>query len=465
MFFRVRPWRPSSENDTTSGVPAPTLSPTPSLKRELGAWDLTAIGVNQVIGGAVFALPAALAASVGTWSPWLVGAVGFASMLIALTFAEVASRFDATGGSYLYTRAAFGRFAGFEVGWMMWFTRVASWAAVINVLVSSLAFYWPSAAAGLPRTTLITIIIAVLTLINVRGIRLSSFVVNLLTFGKLLPLSIFVIAGIFFVEWSRLHPGIAPGTADISTSGLLLIYAFGGYEIVPVPGGESRNPRHDVPFALIMTIAMVAVLMTLIQIVAVGTFPGLPSSKTPLADAAGMFLGPAGAAMITLAAVISTTGNNMGGAISGSRNLFALAEQGDLPRVFARLHDTYRTPVMAILVTSAMSLALALSGTFQTMATTSAISRLVLYLGTCASALRLRHRRFQPIVNPPTFVVPFGPVIPLTAIVIALTILAGASAVQLRNGALALLAGAVLYVIAVRAATRERTQPNPERTL
>jgi amino acid transporter len=155
----------------------------------------------------------------------------------------------------------------------------------------------------------------------------------------------------------------------------------------------------------------------------------------------------------------------MGGAISGSRNLFALAEQGDLPRVFARLHDTYRTPVMAILITSAMSLALALSGTFQTMATTSAISRLVLYLGTCASALRLRHRRFQPIVNPPTFVVPFGPVIPLTAIVIALTILAGASAVQLRNGALALLAGAVLYVIAVRAATRERTQPNPERTL
>jgi amino acid transporter len=422
----------------------------PSLKRELGAWDLTAIGVNQVIGGAVFALPAALAASVGAWSPWLAAAVGLASMLIALTFAEVASRFDATGGSYLYTRAAFGRFAGFEVGWMMWFTRVASWAAVINVLVTSLAFYWPSAAAGLTRTTLITTLIAVLTLINIRGIRLSSFVVNVLTFGKLLPLSIFVIAGIFFVEWVRLQPGTVPAGGALSTSGLLLIYAFGGYEIVPVPGGESRNPRHDVPFALITTIAIVAVLMTLIQIVAVGTLPGLSTSKTPLADAAAVFLGPAGAAMITFAAVVSATGNNMGGAISGSRNLFALAEQGDLPRVFARVHDTYRTPVMAILVTSAVSLALALSGTFQTMATTSAISRLVLYLGTCASALRLRHRRFHTIVNSPTFVVPLGPAIPVSAIVIALTILAGASAVQLRNGALALLVGAVLYAIAVR---------------
>ncbi len=135
--------------------------------------------------------------------------------------------------------------------------------------------------------------------------------------------------------------------------------------------------------------------MTLIQIVAVGTLPGLPASRTPLADAAAAFLGPAGAAMITVGAVISATGNNMGGAISGSRNLYALAEQGDLPRVFARVHASYRTPVIAILVTSAVALVLALSGTFQTMATASAVSRLVLYVGTCASTLRLRSRDFQ----------------------------------------------------------------------
>src|ERR1043165_1627764 len=104
------------------------------LRRELGRWDLTAIGVNQVIGAAVFALPATLAASVGGWSPMLIVAIGLASMTIALTFADVGSRFDGTGGPYLYARAPFGRFASFEVGWMLWFTRVASWAAVINVL-------------------------------------------------------------------------------------------------------------------------------------------------------------------------------------------------------------------------------------------------------------------------------------------------------------------------------------------
>ncbi len=423
------------------------LRSAPGLRRELGRWDLTAIGVNQVIGAAVFGLPAAVAANTGAWSPWMVGAIGFVSMLIALTFAEVASRFDGTGGAYLYTRAAFGRFAGFEVGWMLWFTRVASWAAVINVLVASLGFYWPPITAGAPRAALITSIIVILTAINVRGIRQSSFVVNVLTIGKLLPLAAFIVAGLWFIDWPRLAPGPAPTAANLSATGLLLIYAFGGYEVVPVPGGEARDARRDIPFALIMTILIVAVIMTLAQIVAVGTLPGLASSKTPLIDSAAAFLGTGGAAMMTIAVVISASGNNMGGALSGSRNLFALAEQRDLPALFARVHSAYRTPVNAILITSAVALTLALSGTFQSMATASAISRLVVYLGACASTLRLRHHRFGGVVNPPVFVVPLGPLIPTVAITIALVVLGGASWLQLRNGVLALAAGAVLFGI------------------
>jgi len=430
-----------------------------TLKRELGKWDLTAIGVNQVIGGAVFALPAALAANAGAWSPWMVAAVGVASMLIALSFAEVSSRFEGTGGPYLYTRAAFGRFPAFEVGWMMWFTRVASWASVINVLVSSLGFYWPSVTAGAPRTLLITSIIGVLAIINIRGIRQSSVVVNVLTVGKLVPLTIFIVAGIFFVEWPRLEPGAAPSLAQFSASGLLLIFALGGYEVVPVPAGETRNPRRDVPFALIMTIAIVTVLTTLVQVVAHGTLPGLASSRTPLADSAALFLGAAGAAMITMGAVFSTSGNNMGQALSGSRNLFALAEQGDLPHFFGRIHPAFRTPVNAILVTAGISLMLALSGTFQSMAQASAISRLLVYVATCASMLRLRNSRCSDVVKPAEFTVPFGPVIPVAAIAIALTILAGATSLQLRNGLAALAAGAVLYFVAV--ATHKRSIPNP----
>lgn len=439
-------------------MPSTEVQATPSLRRELGAWDLTAIGVNQVIGGAVFSLPSVIAANTGAWSPWIVGAIGIVSMLIALTFAEVASRFDGTGGPYLYTKAAFGRFAGFEVGWMLWFTRVASWAAVTNIVVASLGFYWTEITTGVPRAILITAIIVILAAINIRGIRQSSFVVNGLTIGKLLPLAIFIVTGLWFVDWSRLELGTIPSTTNLSASALLLIYTFGGYEIVPVPGGEARNPRRDIPFALVMTIVIVAAVITLAQVVAVGTLPGLSASKTPLADAAVVFLGAGGAAMITIGALISVTGASMGGALSGSRNLFALAEQGDLPALFGYVHPRFRTPVVAILITSGVTLTLALSGTFQSMATASAISRLVVYVGTCVSMLRLRSRRFAGAVNPPVFVVPLGATIPVAAIVIALAVLGGASSIQLRNGALALVAGAVLYVIAVHG--RRRSSPS-----
>ena len=427
-----------------------TQSADVTLRRDLGPWDLTAIGVNQVIGAAVYGLPSLIFANTGAWSPWMVGTTGIASMLIALTFAEVASRFEETGGAYLYARAAFGRFVGFEVGWMLWFTRVAAWAAVIHVLVSALGFYWPRITVGLPRTVVITSIIVILTAINIRGIRESSFVVNFLTVGKLLPLAIFITVGLWFVDWSRLRVGLFPSATNLSATGLLLIYAFGGYEIVPVPGGEARNPRRDIPFALIMTIIIVTAVMTMAQMVAVGTFLGLAASKTPLAEAAASFLGAGGAVMITIGAVISVTGTSMGGALSGSRNLFALAEQRDVPAFFARVHPRFRTPVIAILVTSGVTLALALTGTFQSMATASAISRLVVYLSACASALRLRNRRFDGVVNPPRFVVPFGSAIPIAAILIAVAVLGGASSAQLRNGVLALVGGAVLYAIAAR---------------
>ncbi len=431
---------PSGALDTGSAIP--------TLRRELGRWDLTAIGINQVIGAAIFAQPSLYAASVGAWSPWLVAGVGLASMLIALSFAEVGSRFEGTGGPYLYARTAFGRFAAFEVGWMMWFTRAASWAAVINALATALGFYAPSLTAGWPRAALITSITVVITLINVMGIRQSSAVLNLLTIGKLTPLALFILVGLFFVDGSRLVPSGTPTLGELSRTALLLIFAFGGYEVISVPAGEAKDPRREVPFAFIMTIVIVTILMTLVQVVALSTLPNLAASKTPLADASVLFIGGAGAALMTLGAVFSMTGNNMGQALSGSRNLFALAEQGDLPRPFGWVHPRFRTPVTAIVVTSAVSLTLALSGHYAALALASAVSRLLVYVATCASTLFLRSPRFQHVVKPATFVVPFGPVIPALAIVVALFILFNAQRAQLVAGAWALAAGAVLFGVA-----------------
>jgi len=439
-----------------SDVRTHPATPAPSLRRALGRWDLTAIGVNQVIGGAVFAMPASVAALSGRWSPLLVVLVGLASLMIAATFAEVSSRFDATGGSYLFTRAAFGRFAAFEVGWMMWFTRVAAWASVINVLVASLGFYWPAVTAGPIRAILLTAIIATLALINVLGIRQSAAVVNTLTVSKLLPLAIFIAVGLPSIEMSHIRPDTSLSLTQISATALLLIFAYGGYEVVPVVAGEATDPRRGVPFALIMTIVLVTVLLTLAQIVSVSTLPDLASSKTPLADAAARLMGAGGAALITLGALASTSGNNMGQALSGSRNLFALAEQGDLPAFCGRVHPRFRTPVNAILITAGASLVLALTGTFVTMALVSAVSRLIVYVATCASTLKLRSAAPSTLVAPAMFTVPFGPVIPSAALLIALGILAGATSRQLAAGALALLAGAVLFAIAPGAGSGQK---------
>lgn len=422
----------------------------PSLRRALGRWDLTAIGVNQVIGGAIFLLPADVARLVGPWGPLAFLGVGLLSLSIALCFAEVGSRFDKTGGPYLPARAAFGRFIGFEVGWMMWFTRVTSQASVANGLALALAFYWPSLATGVPRASLIAALTLVLTWINVRGIKQSSWVVNALTIGKLAPLAIFIIAGLWFVDPARFAGMPAVSQQQLSSALILLIFAYGGYEVTGVLAGEAANPRRDVPFAFVATLITVSIVMSLTSLVATGVLPDLGASRTPLADGAAIFLGASGALLVSIGSALSMTGNNMGQILNGSRTIFALAENGDLPKWFAKVHPAYQTPANAVLFTAVIALTLALTGSFVALAAVSAIARLVMYLAVCASTLVLRTRVPAGDVGPAQFTVPFGPVVPVVASIVALGILAGASQAQLTAGVAALAAGAVLFLVATR---------------
>src|SRR6185436_12936737 len=178
----------------------------PTLRRELGKWDLTAIGINQVIGSAVFILPSQVAAQLGNWGPLAFLGIGFASLLVALCFAEVGSRFEGTGGPYLYTRAAFGRFVAFEVGWMQWFTRITGQASVVNAIALALGFYWPVMSSGVGRASMIATVTLAIGWINLRGIRQSAFVINLLTIAKLVPLALFIVVGMWFIDASRITP-------------------------------------------------------------------------------------------------------------------------------------------------------------------------------------------------------------------------------------------------------------------
>jgi basic amino acid/polyamine antiporter, APA family len=435
----------------------------PTLRRELGRWDLTAIGINQVIGSAIFLLPADVARQVGPWGPVAFLLVAIASLLIALCFAEVGSRFDRTGGPYLPARVAYGRFVGFEVGWMMWFARVSSQASVSNGMAIALAFYWPSLASGWQRPLLITIVTVILALINIRGIKQSSLVVNVLTVGKLTPLFLFIVVGIWFINPAHFSTMPEVSMAQFGTAALLLIFAYGGYEVIGIPAGESSNPRRDVPFAFVMTIGMVAMVMTLTSLVATGVVPDVAATPRPLADGAAILMGAAGALIVSAGSVISMTGNNMGQVLTGSRTIYALAENGDLPRWFARLHPRYATPSNAILFSASVALALAVTGSFVQLAAVSAVARLVMYLAVTTATLVLRRRKPTEEMRAAEFTVPLGPVVPILASVVTLGILFGATRQQLLSGAAALAVGALLFVIAVRqkqllVAPREKTR-------
>ena len=417
-----------------------------TLKRALGRWDLTALGVNQVIGGAIFVWPALVAAQIGAWSPIGFVAIGLLSLSVALCFAEAGSRFEGTGGPYLYTRAAFGDFIGFEVGWMQWFSRATSQASIMSATALAIGYYWPVMTAGWPRVAFLAGLTCAFASINVRGIRQSAWVVNAFTIAKLVPLALFIGVGLMFIQPARLTtlPPITMGQAG--TAALLLIFIYGGYEVVPVPGGEAIDPRRDVPFAIVATVIAAMVIMTLAHIVLQSVLPDVAAHSTPMADAAAEFLGAGGALLIGVGSVISMSGNNAGQVLNGSRMLYALAEQRQLPSFLGRVHPRFQTPVNAIVCTSAVALILALSGSLTATASVSALARLLMYAGSAAAALRLRSASSASIdVKPATFVTPFGVVVPTVAIVVCAGIAAGATRDQLLGGIAALAVGAALF--------------------
>jgi amino acid transporter len=269
--------------------------------------------------------------------------------------------------------------------------------------------------------------------------------VNVFTVAKLLPLGLFIVLGLPHIDPELLSVSGPVSRDDVVTAALLLIFTFGGYEVVPVPAGESSEPRRHVPFALVATVLIVAAVTILAQVVTMGTLPDLARSTTPMADAAGRFIGPYGAAMIAIGSVLSMAGNNAGQVLSGSRMLFALGENGELPAAFGRVHPRYQTPANAVLFSSGITLVLALSGSFAQLAAVSAVARLVTYLGTSSATLVLRRARFRDVVKPATFTTPLGPLIPALAIAVSLVILVVATPAQQLAGLYALAAGAALF--------------------
>jgi amino acid transporter len=364
-------------------------------------------------------------------------------LLLVLCFAEAGSLFDRAGGAYVYTRAAFGDFAGFEVGWMTWIARVASVSGLSVFFARAVGFLWEGARSGAGKWTTILLGLAVLTAINVRGVKFGARAAVLLTWGKVLPLAVFVAVGVFFVKWGRVLPVPAPASENFWKAALLVLFAYAGFENTAAPAAEFRNPRRDVPFALVVMIALVTVIYTTVQLVAIGTVDSLGASPTPLADAARQMMGPLGGFLLTLGAALSVLGTNNNTILSGPRYLYALAESGAFPEVFAKVHPKYRTPHVAILTQSGIAAALMLTGTAEQLAELSVVARLATYIGTAAAVPVLRRKM---AARERAIRLPGGVLIPAAALAICLVFLSSATGKNLVAGAIALAVGAAVFL-------------------
>lgn len=419
----------------------------PSLKRSLGLATVVSLGINGVIGQGVFLLPGKAAAQMG---PSMIGALalgGLLCFLIALCFAEVSARFDGTGGAYLYARKAFGDFVGFEVGWMTLCVGIISWAALSNGFTEVLSYFVPEVKEGWIQKAVALSIITLLTVVNWMGAKSGAAVVKFFTVAKMIPLTVFVLVGLFFIEPTHFTPFAPHGPAPLAETTLMLLYAYAGFETLVVPAGEMANPQRNVPKALFIVMAIVTTVYIGVFSVAVGTLDGIAGHANPVAAASANFLGPVGGILIAAGICLSVFGTNSGSALVNPRRFYAMAERGDLPSFLARVDPDTGAPKAAIGTTWLLACALSLSGTFEDLLVLGVMARFAQYIPTCIAVLVFRSRDTEPHDG---FRVPGGPVIPLLTVALCVLLLANANPDKLEKGAIALLVGIPLYFLAKR---------------
>jgi amino acid transporter len=310
---------------------------------------------------------------------------------------------------------------GFEIGWLMWVTQLGGFASVTNLFVNYLGWFFPDVTAGLPRIAIIATVLTCLTVVNILGVRRAATLNNVLTAGKMIPLVLFVVVGLFHVDGALLVPTTVPTAAALSGAVLLAIYAFTGFEVLGVPGGEVKDPARTIPFALLTGLAIVAVVYLGVQTVAVGTLPDLGNSARPLADAAERAFGRTGALVMVTGALVSTLGVAHAILLAAGRMPFAMAERGQLPAVIAAVHPRYRSPYVGILVSAAGMLLFTILTTFASAVTITVGLRVLIYIVTCAALPVLRRREGH---APTSFRAPAGSALAVVCVIICFGLLA-----------------------------------------
>jgi basic amino acid/polyamine antiporter, APA family len=413
---------------------------TRQLVRTVGFWGLVAMCINAVVGSGVFLLPTESYKLLGPFSLWAPLIFAVPVFILVLCFAEASSHFSEPGGAYLYARTAFGDFVGFETGWMNWIARLTSLASLSNGFVVSLARLHAPLGTGAPRAAIILGTLLILGAIHYVGVRYGAASIYVFTFGKLIPLVGFIVISLIAFRHNPIPASLTiPGAGTHwNEAALFMLFAYAGFENMGVPAGEFKNPRRDLPRALLAGTLAIAAIYVLSQLGAMATIPDLSKSATPIADAAAALIGPIGAFLVTVGALLSMAGTNSGTVLEGSRMLFALSldrRMGPISRVNPKFH----TPTVAIVIHVAVAAVFSLAGSFAQLAMLSAVARLSTYLFTCAAVPSLR--KLNEGFRTP------GLIIPILGTIISLTLFLTLNKFNFIAAAIAVTVGALVYVV------------------
>lgn len=421
-----------------------TAQPEP-LRRALTLWGLWLLVLNGLIGAGIFGVPGAVAALTRGYSPLLFVLCAILILPIILSHAELASYFRGTGGPIRYATDAFGSFAGFQSGWLFYLGRVASYAANLNLIIDSIAYFVPGANGGFLRYGLLALIAGGFTWVNVVGTSQAVRALGTITVAKFVPLLLIALGGIGYFNPFPAAGEVAPSSAELGEAALLVIYAYVGFEGALVPAGESKDPPRDMPRALFGGLAVATALYVLIQGVSLSVVPELAASESPLIDVGAALFGPLGTLVLTAGVAISVGGNLLAAHLSSPRITYALARDGLLPSVLGAVHPRYATPHVSVIAYGALGFGLAAFGSFVLLAKIGVLVRLLLYILDTVAIPSLRGRYGKEAT---AFVLPGGFLIPAASVVVSFWLLLQVKWVSWATTGVALVVGIVLYVVA-----------------
>ena len=401
---------------------------------KFGFCSIVLLGINGIVGTGIFLLPNKAYSIIGSAS---LGVLLFDAVIagcIALCFAEAASLFTRNGGTYLYAKHALGDFWAFEVGVLKWIVTVIAWAAMAVGFATALGAAVPALSGDFAKDVISFILIVGLTIVNIFGVNVSKFVNNLITISKLVPLALFIAIGIFFINGANFTPVFPQDIyvdGSFAQAAVLLFFAYTGFEVIAIAAEDMKNPKKNLPRAIIMCMLLVSVLYMAILAVSIGVLgTDLANTKAPVQDAFNVIVGPIGMYIVLVGTLISMGGINFAEAYYAPRVATSMAEDGMLPNALAK-RNRYNAPYVAAIVTAIASVLLAWSGSFTTLAAISAVSRFTQYLPTCLAVIIFRRKWAD---KARSYTIPGGYLIPVIAIGTSLWMLAQAQTNQLLWG-------------------------------